>query len=141
MNELLPGQGARRPAIHLSDYKSVCQYNPVASAPDDLVRTVIIVIAVIFLFPVLLMLLFAPTMGAHMGWTGDGNLLWMLPWIVLFFAIGYLIYRTSEHLGETDALQELRLAYARGDLTDDEYEERRKRLTPGERKPRTDTED
>jgi putative membrane protein len=43
---------------------------------------------------------------------------------------GYLIYRaiTGSESSSNQALEELRLAYARGDLTDEEYEQRREAL-------------
>ncbi|MFC3478635.1 SHOCT domain-containing protein [Halobacterium litoreum] len=52
---------------------------------------------------------------------------------LLFFVAllggAYLLYRAVTSDDDTDpALEELRAAYARGDLTDDEYEERRERL-------------
>lgn len=42
----------------------------------------------------------------------------------------YLIYRAvaGSESGSDQALEELRLVYARGDLTEDEYEQRRKAL-------------
>ena len=46
--------------------------------------------------------------------------------LLVLVGIGYLIYRSAS--GDP-ALDELRLAYARGDLSDEEYEERRDRLT------------
>ena len=43
---------------------------------------------------------------------------------------GYLVYRavTTADSGTDQALEELRLAYARGDLTDEEYEQRKEAL-------------
>ncbi len=104
-----------------------------AADTDNAVKILLIVIAVIVLLPVLMMLFFAPMMAGHMGWDGNGSIWWAAPWLMLFLAIGYLIYRTSTHLGEEDVLQELQQAYARGDLTDEEYEERRERLETDER--------
>lgn len=105
---------------------------------DSLTRTLLIVIAAILLFPVLMMALAIPMMGVwgwgHM-WDGTGAT-WM--WIVMsvvpllvILGIGYLLYSVVRQPDEerTDpALEELRAAYARGDLSDEEFEERRERL-------------
>lgn len=72
----------------------------------------------------------------HGGMWGDGS---MPGWVglvgfvlqVLFLAAlaggGYLVYRaaTGDEPDSDPALEELRVAYARGDLTDEEYEQRR----------------
>ncbi|GAB3030489.1 SHOCT domain-containing protein [Natronobiforma cellulositropha] len=108
------------------------------AADDSLVRTLLIVIAVILLFPFLMMALMIPLMGVwgwgHM-WNGTGTT-WM--WLIMSIApslvvlgIGYLLYQALRRSSErqTDpALAELRTAYARGDLSDEEFEERRERL-------------
>ena len=75
---------------------------------------------------------------AHGMW-GDGGtgpgwwLLAALVFRVLFLAAivggGYLLFRAVTGDGDRDrAMEELRLAYARGDLTDEEYESRRQAL-------------
>lgn len=110
---------------------------------DSFVRTLLIIIAAILLLPFLMMVLALPLMGlwggGHMwngGMWGGTGATWMwvamsiLPLLVLL-GIGYLLYsvvrRPDE--GRTDpALEELRTAYARGDLSDEEFEERRERL-------------
>lgn len=110
---------------------------------NDLLRTLLIVVAIAVLIPFLMMLFAWPMMGmwggGHMwdggAWNGTGPtwtmvLFWLLPLVVLL-AGGYFLYRA---LGSTsgdepdEALEELRLAYARGDLSDEEFEERRDRL-------------
>ena len=49
--------------------------------------------------------------------------------IALFVCLYLLVRRRSDSRGETDrALEELRLAYARGDLTDEEFASRRETL-------------
>lgn len=72
--------------------------------------------------------------GFGTGWTIFG-LLSQLGFLLLLVGGGYLLYRAfvadedSNYLGTSDtAVEELRLAYARGDLSEDEYETRRKRL-------------
>lgn len=110
---------------------------------DDLVRTLVLVIAAIILLPFLMMALMMPVMGiwgwGHMAdagmWTGTpGTLAWivtsLIPLLVVI-GIGYLVYRAFQDTGRrrTDpALEELRIAYARGDLSDEEFEQRRQRL-------------
>ena len=112
------------------------------TSDDSLVRTLLIVIVAILLLPFLAMALMMPLMGlwggGHMWngmWNGTGSgWMWLLmsavPLIVLL-AIGSLLYSALRRPSEqrTDpALQELRSAYARGDLTDEEFEKRRDRL-------------
>jgi putative membrane protein len=109
-----------------------------ANSSDGLVRIVVVVLGILVLLPVLMMALAVPTMGM-LGWWGDGMMggfspMWgivmMLVWLVVLLGIGYLLYRgLVGGLGDTaetdPALKELRLAYARGDLSDEEFEERR----------------
>lgn len=109
-----------------------------------LVTLVIAVVGVLLVLPPLLMgfvmMVYGPVMGGMWGggmW-GDGTATgWMLVGTVtrlLFLAAivggGYLVYRTvAGNAGDSDqALEELRLAYARGELTDEEYEQRRDAL-------------
>ena len=113
-----------------------------ARTSDGLLRIVVIVIGVLLLFPLLMMVFPMPMMGM-MGWWWDGGMmngfspLWgigmLLVWLVVLLAIGYAIYRVlvgqvAPESGGDPALEELRLAYARGDLTDEEFEERRQNL-------------
>ncbi|MFC7175636.1 SHOCT domain-containing protein [Halosegnis marinus] len=76
-------------------------------------------------------------MGGYMYDGGTGSLWWMAVLGVLsplaFFAVlgagGALVYRVvTDDGGEDPALAELRAAYARGDLSDEEFERRRERL-------------
>jgi putative membrane protein len=110
---------------------------------DDLLRVALVALALLVVVPVVLMTVMAPMMG--LWWTGGemgpgmmygagrtGGLWWvatlLLPLLVLA-VLGYLAYRLLSSDGDTDAaLEELRLAYARGDLSDEEYETRRERL-------------
>lgn len=110
---------------------------------DSLIRTVLIVIVAILLLPVLMMVVMMPMMGlwgwGHMWnggmWNGTGAA-WM--WIfmllvplVVILGIGYLLYRVvgqPNALRRDAALEELRTAYARGEISDEEFEERRERL-------------
>lgn len=112
-------------------------------ADDDLVRVLLLIVAIVLLVPVLMMLLAWPMMGmwggGHMWndgtWNGTGaTWMWLVTWLIVLVVLlggGYLLYSGVSRSGgtETDpALEELRLAYARGELTDEEFEERRQRL-------------
>ena len=106
-----------------------------------LVRLVLAVLAVLVLAPVFAMAIGMPMM-AGMGWgwhdgTMAGTAPWWglgmgLVWLVVLIGIGYVVYRAvvapAGREGDA-ALRELRLAYARGDLTDEEFEARRAVLT------------
>lgn len=108
---------------------------------DGTLRIVLIVLAVLVLAPMLMMLVSVPMMGM-MGGIGYGGMmgpyggsgLWglgmLLVWLVVLVGGGYLVYRwlSGSGVGADPALQELRLAYARGDLSDEEFEERRSTL-------------
>ena len=111
-----------------------------ARTDGSLLRIGIVIVAVLLLFPLLMMGTF-PMMGM-MGWwwggTGPGvglSPLWglgmMLLFLVVLVGIGYFLYRslTQGALSTNDrALEELRVAYARGDLSQEEFEERRESL-------------
>lgn len=112
-----------------------------ARTGDSLLRIIIVVVAVLLLFPLLMMMGMSPMMGM-MGWWWGGagpgvgySPLWglgmMIFFLIVLIAIGYLLYRslTKGALSTNDrALEELRVAYARGDLSQEEYEERRESL-------------
>lgn len=111
------------------------------SSNDQLLRIILIVAAVVLLVPFLVMVVMMPVMGmwgwGHMGdagmWGGAGWT-WLLMWLTVLavvLGVGYLLYRGIQRTGgrsEDAALEELRVAYARGDLTDEEFETRRERL-------------
>jgi putative membrane protein len=111
----------------------------------QLVWIVLALVAALILFPVFAMgfgmMGTGPMMGGMWGdhmWGGGEASGWMLLISVgmqlLFLAIilgaiyfGYRAVTTQD--GSSDpALEELRMAYARGDLSDEEYERRRERL-------------
>lgn len=118
---------------------------PAKTDDTRLLTLVLAIIAAIVIFPLFFMgfgmMGVSPMMGGMWGgymW-GDGT---MPGWLfvvgivmqLLFLAAlvggAYLVYRavTGEASDSDQALEELRLAYARGDLTDEEYEQRREAL-------------
>lgn len=131
----------------MSIYEVLCRITKIGvlamdSSPqgDSLLRIVLIILAIIVLFPILMMA-FAMPMMRMMGWWGSGGSqiglspLWGIGVMVLFLAIllgiGYFLYRSimeGQVHSHDRALEELRIAYARGELDDEEYEQRRNRL-------------
>ncbi|MFD1642153.1 SHOCT domain-containing protein [Halohasta litorea] len=110
---------------------------------DTLLKTVLIAIIAVVLLPLVMMLVMAPTMGMWGGspmWNGGmvggtgSAWMWLLPWLVMlavFGGLGYLLYRVlggSESDPSDPAIEELRAAYARGDLSEEEFETRLERL-------------
>ncbi|EMA10214.1 putative membrane protein [Haloarcula vallismortis] len=118
---------------------------PTKTDDTRLVTLLLVIIGAVFIFPLFFMgfgmMGFGPMMGGMWGggmW-GDGTMSgWMfvvgIVMQLLFLATliggGYLVYRAiTETTSDPDqALEELRLAYARGELTDEEYEQRREAL-------------
>lgn len=107
----------------------------------SLSSTILLVVGLILLVPFLMLVLMFPLMGmwggGHMwsetAWStaGPGMLLGMwLASLATLALVGYLIYRgTRSGTDRTDpAIDELRNAYARGDLTDEQFENRLERL-------------
>ena len=71
--------------------------------------------------------------GGHMWGGGTGwfpliGFVMQLLFLVALLVGGYLLYRAVTGDGGDPAIEELRLAYARGELTDEEYENRREAL-------------
>jgi putative membrane protein len=67
--------------------------------------------------------------GAVSGWWLLVGLVGRLLTLAVLVGLGYLGYRALTRDGGRDpALEELRSAYARGDIDDDEFERRRERL-------------
>lgn len=68
--------------------------------------------------------------GAMSGWMVLVGLVMQVLFLAVLAGGGYLSYQTIvEGEGDADqALEELRVAYARGELTDEEYEQRREVL-------------
>ena len=109
---------------------------------DSALRTAAYVVLFLIAIPVLMMVLMMPMMAfgggwdMHSAWHGTGGTwswgLMMLVPIILLGGLGYLLYTVtsspSTH-SKDSALVALREAYARGDLSDEEFEKRRQRLT------------
>lgn len=106
---------------------------------DGLLRAIVVVLAAVLLLPVLMMAVAMPMMGM-MGMWGMGGVgysplvglvMGLVPLLVLV-AVGYVVYRAVAGRGSVrvsdPALEELRLAYARGEISDEEFDERRRRL-------------
>ena len=67
--------------------------------------------------------------GTGPGWVWLAGLLFQVGVLATIVALGYYLVRAITGDGGTDpAIGELREAYARGDLTDEEYERRLDRL-------------
>lgn len=109
-----------------------------------LVTLLLVVLGVIFVLPLFGMgfgmMGYGPMMGGMWGggmWGGSTVPGWMLvvglvmPILFFLLLVGllYLVYRlVTDDDAPDSAVEELRTAYARGDLTDEEYEERLARL-------------
>ena len=107
-----------------------------------LLRVLLIIVTLVLLAPLLMMTFMMPMVG-RMGWgaggipnTGAGmSPLWssgmMLLFLLVLLGVSYLIYRafSPRLLNSNDpALEELRLTYARGELSQEEFEQRREDL-------------
>jgi len=114
---------------------------PDPESSDSLVRAIVLILAVLVLAPLIMMLFAVPMWGmmgpSGGGWMMDGTVspVWgigmPLVWLVFLVAIGYVVYRGfvgGTATSEDPAMEELRLAYARGDLSDEEFEDRRETL-------------
>lgn len=107
---------------------------------DNTFKIVLIILAAIVLAPVLMMALAVPMFGMWGGMMGGGSgvaPLWGLGmalfWVVILVGAGYLIYRAAVGSGPgkpDPAIEELRLAYARGEVSEEEFEHRREKLGP-----------
>lgn len=97
----------------------------------DLVRLAVVVLVLLFLAPMLLMIVAMPMMGHMWGGTATpvGWLFSALVGLLVVAGVAYLLYRLVGTDRQDPALEELRLAYARGELSDEEFETRRERLS------------
>ena len=99
-------------------------------------RLVLTVIAAILLIPFVLMAVMMPMMwmGGGMSTVGAVSMspLWgvgmMLAVLVVVLGVGYVLYRALTRAGLSSrdpALRELRVAYAQGELSEDEFKQRK----------------
>lgn len=111
------------------------------SSDTRIVTVVFAALALLVLLPLLFMgggmmgyMGFGPMMGGQGGMFVDGavpgwlfvvSAVMQLAFLAAVVGGVYLVYRALTGGDEDDALAELRLAYARGDIDDDEYERRR----------------
>ncbi|WP_254532083.1 SHOCT domain-containing protein [Natrinema gelatinilyticum] len=109
-----------------------------------LVTIALVILGLLVVLPALFMgfgmMGFGPMMGGAWGYGmwGDGTapgwmmlvaVLMQLLFVAVIVGAGYFLYRALAGGDDTDrALEELRRAYARGDLSHDEYEQRRNAL-------------
>ena len=113
------------------------------SNSDSLLRIVIIIAVILVVGPFVLMLLAAPFMGGMMmlGLPGAGGFAFfgvflMLLFPLLLIAAGVILFRRWDGRDrEDEAMRELRMTFARGDIDREEFEERREALLQGERRP------
>lgn len=118
---------------------------PTNSDDKRLVTLLLVIIGAVFIVPLFFMgfgmMGFGPMMsgmwGGHMwgdgtmpGWMFIAGIVMQLLFLAALVGGGYLIYRAiaGDASDSDQALEELRLAYARGELTDEEYEQRRDAL-------------
>ncbi|MFC7020275.1 MULTISPECIES: SHOCT domain-containing protein [Haloarcula] len=104
----------------------------------DTTTIVLLIFGAIIVLPLLTM---GMGFGGMMGYGGTNSGWWpfvgMLVQIIFFLILlggGYLLFRRANE-GQTSqnpAMEELRTAYARGDLTDEEFESRRDKLERSE---------
>lgn len=107
-----------------------------AESRNSLVPVLLVVLAVLVLGPLVLMTLAMPMMGMWWG-VGMGSPTTSLVGLVAFAVpllvvvalalVGYWAFRRWDG-GSDPAVEELRRAYARGDLTDEEFDRRLARL-------------
>lgn len=102
---------------------------------SDILRSVVVVVAALLLVPLVMMVVFMPLgIAAALAWHGGtfhaaGAVLMWLILVVALVAVGYGLYGwLSEERSSDDAVEELRKAYARGDLSEEEFERRREML-------------
>lgn len=105
----------------------------------DAVTALLLILGVLIILPLLTMgMAFGGMMGGGMmgSYGGYGiSPLWgfgmLLVWVVVLGGGGYLAYRlmsNRQNAGADPALEQLRLEYARGNVSEEEFNERQERL-------------
>lgn len=103
-------------------------------ALDDAAKLLVGLLALVIVLPFVVMALVMPfgatMMGTAYGYhTGGWFGLFAVVPLLLLVLLGWLGYRLlTDEDSEDQALETLRVAYARGDITTEEFEERSKRL-------------
>jgi putative membrane protein len=113
---------------------------------SDVATILLLVVGAFVLVPLLTMGLGYGGMMGHGGMIGHAGMmsdyggygispLWglamMLVWVLVIVGGAYLLYRlvtSNQRVGSDNALEELRVEYARGNVTEEEFEERREKL-------------
>jgi len=108
-----------------------------SSTQFDTTTLVLLLLGAIIALPLLTMGMGFGGMMGHYGGTGGWAFVGMLvplSFLLLLLGGGYLLIRRTSEIqpSRTPAMEELRRAYARGDLTDEEFETRRDRLERSE---------
>lgn len=70
-----------------------------------------------------------------MSWGVDGWV-WLTVWIAALIVMVWLIMRDQRRPTETDAFEILRARFARGEITEDDFEHARAVLLDGDGRPR-----
>jgi putative membrane protein len=106
----------------------------------DTTTIIILILGAIIVLPVLTMGMgfggmmgYGGMMGGYgttSGWWPLVGMLVPLVFLLVLLGGGYLIFRrmTESQSSRNPAMEELRMAYARGDLTEEEFEARRNKL-------------
>lgn len=115
-----------------------------SSSRLDATTVVLLVLGALIVLPVLVMGIgfggmmgYGGMMGGYgttSGWWPLVGMLVQLVFLLVLLGGGYLLLRrvTESRPSRSPAMEELRMAYARGDLTDEEFEARRERLERSE---------
>ncbi|MEF8841212.1 MAG: SHOCT domain-containing protein [Haloarculaceae archaeon] len=115
-----------------------------SSSRLDLTTVLLVVLVALLVLPVLVMGLgFGGMMGygwmmggatGGSGWWPFVGMLVPLVLLLVLVAVGYLVVRRllEDTRNRDPPMEELRTAYARGDLTDEEFETRRRKLEEAE---------
>ncbi|MDS0280484.1 SHOCT domain-containing protein [Halomicroarcula sp. S1AR25-4] len=104
----------------------------------DTTTIVLLILGAIIVLPMLTMGMgFGGMMGyggTTSGWWPLVGMLVQLVFLLLLLGGGYLVFRrvTASQSSRNPAMEELRMAYARGDLTEEEFEARQNKLERSE---------
>ncbi|MFW6448504.1 MAG: SHOCT domain-containing protein [Halobacteriota archaeon] len=98
---------------------------------DRFLVAALALLAVLIVAPVALAIVYWPTF--HGPWVGDGldPVWWLVGWLLLVSVAVVTVLvaaRTMDSSTDDPAIEELRVAYARGEVDDEEYEKRYERL-------------